>query len=278
MGRRLFCPLPWKMRTARWSSLRLLINPMLTGEWVLHMLELRGITWNHTRGFLPVVASAQRFAELHPEVTIHWQKRSLQAFADYPLEKLVSDYDLVVIDHPAVGSVAENRLLVPLDECMPEGFLADLAENSVGRSHESYYYAGHQWALAIDAAAPICGYRPDLFAQHGIALPRDWEELLELARAGFVAVAGVAIDSLCHFYMLCIGLGEEPFSSPDCLVPRIPAFALWRCSGNCCNSQYRDVRREIRLQCGNCSLPLIPLLFARLRMDTQTMAAELTAI
>jgi len=191
---------------------------MLTGEWVLHMLELRGITWNHTRGFLPVVASAQRFAELHPEVTIHWQKRSLQEFADYPLEKLVSDYDLIVIDHPAVGSVAENRLLVPLDECMPEGFLADLAKNSVGRSHESYFYAGHQWALAIDAAAPICGYRPDLFAQHGIALPRDWEELLELARAGFVAVAGVAIDSLCHFYMLCIGLGEEPFSSPDCLV------------------------------------------------------------
>jgi len=46
------------------------------------MIELRGIAWNHSRGFTSVVATAQRFEELHPEVRITWEKRSLQAFAD----------------------------------------------------------------------------------------------------------------------------------------------------------------------------------------------------
>jgi len=31
---------------------------------------LRGITWGHSRGYLPLVAAAQRFAELHPGVEI----------------------------------------------------------------------------------------------------------------------------------------------------------------------------------------------------------------
>ena len=34
------------------------------------MTELRGITWQHTRGYLPMVATAQRFSELHPDVQI----------------------------------------------------------------------------------------------------------------------------------------------------------------------------------------------------------------
>jgi len=51
------------------------------GRWSA-MTELRGITWDHTRGFLPMVATAQRFSELHPDVRITWEKRSLQHFAD----------------------------------------------------------------------------------------------------------------------------------------------------------------------------------------------------
>jgi len=51
---------------------------------------LKGITWGHSRGITPLLAAAQRYSELHPGVTITWEKRSLQEFADYPLEKLVS--------------------------------------------------------------------------------------------------------------------------------------------------------------------------------------------
>jgi len=61
---------------------------------------LKGITWNHSRGFLPMVATAQRFAELYPNVQITWEKRSLQAFADYSIQELAERFDLLVIDHP----------------------------------------------------------------------------------------------------------------------------------------------------------------------------------
>ncbi|MBW7895866.1 MAG: carbohydrate ABC transporter substrate-binding protein, partial [Opitutaceae bacterium] len=52
------------------------------------LIRLRGIAWNHSRGFTPMVATAQRYGELHPHVEITWEKRSLQAFADAPIEKL----------------------------------------------------------------------------------------------------------------------------------------------------------------------------------------------
>ena len=61
-------------------------------------IVLRGITWNHTRRFCPKVATAQRYQELHPEVEIRWEKRSLQAFADQSIKDLASHYDLLVID------------------------------------------------------------------------------------------------------------------------------------------------------------------------------------
>ena len=126
------------------------------------MIELTGITWNHTRGYLPMVATAQRFSELHPDISITWHKRSLQPFADAPLAELASRFDLMVIDHPSIGEAAQHNLLLPLDEYLSTAFLADQAANSVGQSHASYIYNGHQYALAIDAATPISGYRPDL--------------------------------------------------------------------------------------------------------------------
>ena len=143
---------------------------------------LRGITWNHTRGFLPMVATAQRFEELHPEVRIVWERRSLQAFADAPLATLAEQFDLLVIDHPSVGEAAD--FLLPLDEHLPPDFIKDQAAASVGPSYKSYGWDGHLWALATDAATPVSCHRPDLLAQMGASVPRTWPELLELARRG----------------------------------------------------------------------------------------------
>src|SRR5436309_829135 len=95
-------------------------------------IALTGITWNHTRGYLPMVATAQRFGELHPGVAIVWQKRSLQEFADYPIERLAERFDLLIIDHPFAGQAAEQRVLLPLDEHLPAEFLADQATGSAG--------------------------------------------------------------------------------------------------------------------------------------------------
>jgi multiple sugar transport system substrate-binding protein len=175
------------------------------------MIQLRGITWNHSRGYLPMVATAQRFSELHPDVEITWEKRSLQAFGDYPIQKLVDKFDLLIIDHPFVGYAASHDVLVPLEDFLPHDFLADQAANSVGKSHESYSYGGHQWALATDAATPVASYRPDLLAQHDLTIPKTWDEVLELARHSLVIVPAVAIDSLMNFYYFCITQGAEMF-------------------------------------------------------------------
>lgn len=181
-------------------------------------IKLRGITWNHSRGYVPMVATAQRFSETHPGVEITWEKRSLQEFADYPIQKLVDKYDLLVIDHPWVGFAASNEVLLPLDKYLPSDFIKDQSENSVGLSHESYRFNNNQYALAIDAATPVASYRPDLLEKNEISLPQTWEDLLKLARQGKVVFPGIPIDTLMNFYMLCTTLGEEPFLSEELVV------------------------------------------------------------
>ena len=178
-------------------------------------IRLRGMTWGHTRGFLPVVATAQRFQELHPDIEIVWEKRSLKAFEEFPVEKLAADYDLMVIDHPFVGYAAAHGPLLPLDEHLPAEFLADQAANSVGASHPSYTYGGHHWALAIDAATPVAFWRADLLSRLGFSAPRTWEELLALARAGHVEVPAAPINCLMNFYTFCVASGETPFATRE---------------------------------------------------------------
>ena len=187
--------------------------------------QLHGMTWAHTRGLLPMLATAQVFSERYPDTDIHWTVRSLQAFADAPLEKLAKHYDLLVIDHPFSGRASRGDTLLPLDEYLPEHFLKDQAENTVGQSHTSYQYGEHQWALAIDAATPVAGWQTGLFTDHSyfaddgkLVLPKSWDDVLQLARGGHVIFPGLAIDSLMHFYMFCVALGEEPLSSSDQLI------------------------------------------------------------
>ncbi len=174
---------------------------------------LRGITWDHSRGYTSVVATAQRFHELHPEVEIVWEKRSLQAFGDYPLQKLVDKFDFLIIDHPFVGYASTHPILLPLDEYLPKDYLQDQADNSVGASHESYIYDGHQWALATDAATPIASYRPDLLKKHGLSLPQTFDEVLELAKSGMVIVPAVAVDSLMNVFYFCVSQGIPLFEN-----------------------------------------------------------------
>jgi multiple sugar transport system substrate-binding protein len=178
-------------------------------------IVLKGITWGHSRGITPLLALSQRFSELHPHITIQWQKRTLQEFADYPLELLTRSYDLLVIDHPWVGCAAAKGCVLPLDEHLPQAYLDNQAAHSVGRSHESYCYEGHQWALAIDAATPVASYRADLLEKNGIPVPSTWEEVLQLAQEDRVAVPAIPIDLLMDFYMFCIAHGREPFQSKE---------------------------------------------------------------
>ena len=191
--------------------------------------QLKGITWNHSRGYLPLVATAQVFMEQHPDTLISWTVRSLQAFADEPIEQLAKHYDLLIIDHPFAGRASRGDVLLPMDELLPAAFLEDQAHHSLGRSHESYQYGGHQWALAIDAATPVAGWSAGDFARGDSSLPgqkesrqipESWDEVIQLARDGMVAFPALAIDSLMHFFMFCVALGEEPLVERNRLISR----------------------------------------------------------
>jgi len=187
--------------------------------------ELKGITWGHSRGYTPLVAAAQRFGETHPGVDIVWEKRSLQQFADHPIEALANDYDLLIIDHPWVGRAAALGSVLPLDQYLTAAYLAEQAANSVGYSHQSYSYAGHQWALAIDAASPVASYRADLLREAGLRPPETWEDVMAIARMKKLAVPAIPIDLLMNFYMFCIAHGERPFQNEETIIDETAARA-----------------------------------------------------
>ena len=187
------------------------------------MATLRGMTWKHDRGLAPMLATAAQFAESHPDVRIEWEARSLQGFADHPIRDLAEEFDLLVLDHPFMGTVAKGGYLVPLDDHISAEDLSSLRSESVGASHESYFYQGHQWALAIDAAAQVAGYRPDLLAAAETKVPSTWDEVSELARIrkGFVTAPLLPVDSFCSFLTLCTYFGETPLAAGSQKVQQV---------------------------------------------------------
>lgn len=179
-----------------------------------------------------MVATGRRFAEDHPDVRIDWEVRSLHEFGDASVKAFAESYDLIVLDHPFMGAVAQDRCLVALDEYIPRATLDTLESESVGVSHQSYFYDGHQWALAIDAAAQVAGYRADLLDAEGVRAPETWDEVFGLAkvRRGFVSLPLFPLDSLMCFFTLCANAGHPAFSEGASRVVNHDAgeFALLR--------------------------------------------------
>lgn len=189
------------------------------------MLELRGITWDHTRGYDPLVATAEAFTQVQPDVRIQWDKRSLHDFGHAPVDRLAQNYDLVVLDHPWVGFMADSECYLALDSWLPSELLDDLAEHSAGPSHASYAWAGHQWALAIDAATPSASYRPDLLRQLQTGVPKTWDEVLELGARCRAADMSIAmplgpVDAITAFLSLADNLCGSPFATSERVVER----------------------------------------------------------
>ncbi|MES2575637.1 MAG: ABC transporter substrate-binding protein [Bacteroidota bacterium] len=182
------------------------------------MTKLKGITWNHTRGLLPMVATAQRFTELNPEVEISWEKRSLQEFADASIEDLAKRFDLLVIDHPWTGFGAQTNAILPLSDYLSSEYIKDQEINTVGRSYGSYVFSNKLWALPIDAATPVAAARLNILEKKGLKVPQTYDDLLALAKKGLVAFAGIPVDSLMTFYSFCCSLGEDPFQSQEKVI------------------------------------------------------------
>jgi len=161
-------------------------------------ISLKGMTWDHPRGYEPLAACSALWKQ-RTGVDITWDRRSLQDFESFPVDELARQYDLIVIDHPHVGQITREDCLLPFDETC----LASIAQGTVGRSFPSYHWQGQQWALPIDAATQVQAWRPDRLA----AAPADWKEVLELARAGRVALPLRPPHSLMSLYTLCAQRG-----------------------------------------------------------------------
>lgn len=178
---------------------------------------LKGITWDHPRGFDPLVATSKSFSKAYGNIELQWAERSLKNFGESSIEKLADEYDLLLVDHPFMGEAHEKQLLVPLEEQLSAEFLSENQSNSVGPSFDSYRYGGHQYALSIDAAAQVAAYRKDLLDVSEDDLPRSIKDIYALGnrlqgKSRILWPLGPT-DLWCSFLSLCAQLtGGEFFN------------------------------------------------------------------
>src|ERR1700722_19999678 len=153
-------------------------------------VQLTGIAWDHSRALPPLVATAQRYEELHPGVRIRWEKRTLDEFGHMSIDRLAPRFDLIVIDHPWAGYAFEKNLVHDLKPLLPSSVQDELAQNSVGATYEGYRYGEKLLALPIDAATPAPSWRPDLLERTGTTPPATWREAIALARRKLAVIPG----------------------------------------------------------------------------------------
>jgi multiple sugar transport system substrate-binding protein len=186
-------------------------------------VTLKGLTWDHPRGYAPLLKGALEYEKSLPGIKIHWDRRTLREFGEAPIEQYLDRYDLIIMDHPFVGFAAAHDALVDLNPFLSAAENASLARDSVGPSAESYGYADGLWALPVDAATQVASYRPDLLQQLSLNPPKSFDEVLQLgktARANgkFIALAACPIDAISLFFTLTANLGHPIAENADPFV------------------------------------------------------------
>ncbi|WP_431213405.1 ABC transporter substrate-binding protein [Puia sp. P3] len=170
-------------------------------------MRIKGITWDHPRGYQPLRAVATEWGR-SSGIVLDWDVRTLKEFGDMPVEKLVDLYDLIVIDHPYMGEAASKSLLLPLEDYLPKSFFAVQAAESVGPSYDSYEWKGRHYALPVDAAAQVAVIRKDLAGGIGWEPPVETQGLRaaahRLPEGKFIAVPLCPTDIWCVFLTLCV--------------------------------------------------------------------------
>ena len=186
--------------------------------------RLRGITWDHPRGYDPLANGTSLFAAQHPDIEVTWTRRSLRDFGVQPVEVLAGQYDLLIIDHPFCGRARASNCLHDLRSLFPPEFLAMLDRESVGPSTRSYDYGGI-WALPTDAASQVASYRPDLLSALGFDdPPRTFDEVIRLGTAARAAGKWLALpscqsDAACLVASLAANLGTPISPDSEFLLP-----------------------------------------------------------
>ena len=186
-------------------------------------VTLKGLTWDHPRGYAPLLKGAPEYQNSHPGINIRWDRRTLRDFGEAPIEQYLDRYDLIIMDHPFVGFAAAHDVLVDLNPFLSAAESSSLARDSAGPSEESYRYAGGLWALPVDAATQVASHRPELLQQLSSKPPKTFDEVLQLgqkARANgkFIAVAACPIDAISLFFTLTANLGHPISENADPFV------------------------------------------------------------
>jgi multiple sugar transport system substrate-binding protein len=183
---------------------------------------LKGITWDHPRGYDPLVASSAVYEKLFG-VKVNWEKRSLANFGDQSLAGLAEKFDLLIIDHPHAGVAFETNCLFPVNELLSKEKINELEKQSAGPSFPSYNYKGKQWAIPVDAAMQCSANRPDLLGN--LKVPQTWKEVFELTdllkkKNLQVGMALCPTDCLCSFLTITAQFGSPVREGNDILVGR----------------------------------------------------------
>lgn len=187
-------------------------------------VTLKGLAWDHRRCWGPLEASVATYCAEHPGLAIQWDRRSLYEFGEGRLDEAVRTHDLVVFDHPFVGEIARDGLLVPLDDYLTETTRRGFESDSVGGSWRSYQAGGSQWALPIDAASQVAAYRPELLARYAEQPPRTHEEVVALghrlrADGLWLGLPLVPTDAMCLILTGAATAGRTVGASPDVFLP-----------------------------------------------------------
>ncbi|QIW23819.1 carbohydrate ABC transporter substrate-binding protein [Sulfolobus sp. S-194] len=173
------------------------------------MIKLYGISWDDPRGYDSIVYISERYSEKYKDIHIQWDKRSLYDFTVYPPDKLAKYYDLVVVDYPSVGDIAESNNYIPIDEILSKKDLEFIQRISVGKTYESYLYNGHLWALPIDAATQVSAYREDIFKEFNLKIPKTWKQVIKLKCKVGMPLSPIHAHS--SFITMCVNYFLDPF-------------------------------------------------------------------
>lgn len=164
-----------------------------------------GLTWDHPRGYVAL----ERAAELARAegLQIRWERQPLEGFESHPIEELAAAYDIIVLDHPHLGDAVEGNCLQALEDVFAPSEIEQWKSRSIGRSFDSYRYAGRHWALPLDAASQVAAAREDLLEA---APPRTWEQVLALGARKPVCLSLAGPHAILTLYSISASLGTPP--------------------------------------------------------------------
>ena len=187
---------------------------------------LRGLTWDDPRGTGPLAGLNEAFAAsaVGSEIRVEWDVQPLAGFESRPVQEAALDYDLLIMDHPHCGEVVRTGSLRPV---------AEVPDEYVGLSRESYFAEGMYWARPFDAASQIAAFHPPRLPQ----APRMWDEVWALPDRGVrVAVPLIGVHSLMALGGLLASLGsplDEQHGWPALDQLTEAALLLRRLAGIC---------------------------------------------